>query len=254
MESGFGTATLRVLHSDRVVPGTVFVPMHWTTQFSSAGRIGAVIKPDTDPVSGQPALKGTFARISAVAPKWFGFAVLRERSQAVPDGYWALATAPDGWRLELAGDTNPDDWPAYARALFGMEADQALLSFLDERSGHHRFAAFENDRLIGALFVGPEPVAASRNWAAGLLTADLSRPQDRLLTLAGRPAAGEVDEGSIICSCFSVGINRIAGAVSAGRAVTVDQVGDVLSAGSNCGSCRGEIQRIIDNARHRKTG
>jgi assimilatory nitrate reductase catalytic subunit len=254
VESGFGTATLRVLHSDRVAPGTVFVPMHWTAQFSSAGRIGAVIKPDTDPVSGQPALKGTFARISAATPKWFGFAVLRERPQDLPGSYWALATAPGGWRLELAGDDRPEDWPAYTRALFGMGAGQELLSFLDESSGYHRFAAFENDRLIGALFVGPEPVAASRNWAAGLLEADFSRPQDRLLTLAGRPGAGEVEEGSIICSCFSVGINRIAGAVAEGRASTVDEIGAVLSAGSNCGSCRGEIQRIIDNARHQKAG
>ncbi|WP_193187458.1 nitrate reductase [Nisaea sediminum] len=251
--SEFGSSVLRVLLTKAVSRGTLFAPMHWTGQVSSKGRIGAVIAPKTDPVSGQPAAKGAYVSVAPLATAWFGFAVLRSRPQVTED-YWALAAAEGGWRLELAGERPPEDWQTYTRALFGLGKEQALLSFLDARSGRHRFAAFDGGQLIGVLFVASEPVQASRNWAAGLLTAEFAKPQDRLVALAGRPGAGEIEEGAIVCSCFTVGLNRIAASVSAGTAVTVEEVGVCLSAGTNCGSCRGEIQRIIDHAHRQKAG
>ncbi|UUX49494.1 molybdopterin-dependent oxidoreductase [Nisaea acidiphila] len=253
IDSPFGSALLRVFRSDRVARGSLFAPMHWTGQLSSKGRIGAVIRPDTDPVSGQPAAKSAPVTVTPVRAAWYGFAVLRDRPAADAD-YWALAAAEGGWRLELAGERAPEDWQSYTRALFGMSGEQQILSFVDARSGQRRFAAFEGSRLIGALFVAPEPVPASRNWAAGLLTTVFERPQDRLHTLAGRPGAGEVEEGAIVCSCFGVGFNRIATAIGDGTAATVEEVGECLSAGTNCGSCRGEIQRIIDHAHRQKAG
>ena len=50
-------AILRALVTDRISPGTVFVPIHWTDQTASSARIGALLPAATDPHSGQPALK-----------------------------------------------------------------------------------------------------------------------------------------------------------------------------------------------------
>ena len=41
----YGEAVLRVMPSERVQRGSLFVPIHWSDQNSSAGRIGALVQP-----------------------------------------------------------------------------------------------------------------------------------------------------------------------------------------------------------------
>jgi assimilatory nitrate reductase catalytic subunit len=43
-------------------------------------------------------------------------------------------------------------------------------------------------------------------------------------------------------------------AVTTGACLTVDQVGAALRAGTNCGSCRSDLRRIIDESRLAKAG
>jgi assimilatory nitrate reductase catalytic subunit len=73
----------------------------------------------------------------------------------------------------------------------------------------------------------------------------------RLRLLSGRPGVNQVDPGSIVCAFFSVGLNHIAAAVEA-SAMTVEGNGAALRAGTNCGSCRIEIRRIINAAADEK--
>lgn len=68
---------------------------------------------------------------------------------------------------------------------------------------------------------------------------------ERLSILAGRPGADRPDPGALVCACFNIGVNQIRDAIRSGRAQSVDAVGDMLKAGTNCGSCRVEIGRMI---------
>lgn len=67
--SDYGEAVVRVLIADSVRRGDVFVPMHWTAQLSSAGRIGALAAAAVDPISGQPELKAATCAIRPYAAK-----------------------------------------------------------------------------------------------------------------------------------------------------------------------------------------
>jgi assimilatory nitrate reductase catalytic subunit len=62
--------------------------------------------------------------------------------------------------------------------------------------------------------------------------------------LAGRPAGSGPDEGAILCSCFSVGVNTIQQAI-AGGANSLAEIGARTCAGTNCGSCRPEITALL---------
>jgi assimilatory nitrate reductase catalytic subunit len=98
--------------------------------------------------------------------------------------------------------------------------------------------------LLGALYLAPEPVAVSRDWAVAQLLAPHPRPA-RFKIIAARPGIGGADKGATVCSCFSVGANEIASAVRRGCR-TVAEIGETLQAGTNCGSCRAEIKNIIE--------
>jgi assimilatory nitrate reductase catalytic subunit len=242
-----GRAVLRALITERQQPGSVFAPMHWTGRTSSGGRIGGVIAPARDAVSGQPALKSSTVMVRPFDAAWFGYAVLRERPAEIAAEYWVVARAEGGWRIELAGRSAPDDWSAFAQRLFGLDAADAgsLISLSDPVAGHARFACFAGSRLRAALFAGPSPVSVSRAWLADHLTHLPIADADRARLLAGRAGGNRPDPGPTICSCFNVGANQIASAISEGGCTSLEEIGAALGAGTNCGSCRSEIQRIL---------
>ena len=233
----------RVLISPCQQRGTVFVPMHWTRQFSANAVVNRLVAGNTDPHSGQPELKWSPVALKPVAVAWYGFAVSRAKPRCAGLDYWSLAPAESGYRLECAGLDKPSAFDELLAAIFPVRGE--MLAYHDRGSGEHRFALFDGDQLEAAMFFSRHPVGVSRNWLAAQL-AGATEGANRLRLLAGRGGHDGPDHGAIICSCFSVGINQIAALIGARRAATVKDVGALLKAGTNCGSCKPEIGRIIN--------
>jgi NifU-like protein len=59
-------------------------------------------------------------------------------------------------------------------------------------------------------------------------------------------------EGKIVCTCFGVTDKEIEKVVIENNLDSVEQVTNFCKAGGGCGSCRGEIQMIIDRIRGKK--
>ncbi len=244
----------RVAVSAAQRPGSVFVPMHWNDKFASHARVDALIAGNTDPVSGQPELKFTPVSAAPYPAAWHGFAISERQFSKEGAGYWALARTKGGFRIELAGLAPAGDWTAFAKQLLTLEDTPDLLAYHDEGSAQYRFAAFEAGRLTGALFVARGPVLVSRSWVCEQLGKADFQAGGRLRVLAGRAAAASEDRGAIVCSCFDVGIKQIADAVTKGGCRDAGEVGQTLRAGTNCGSCRPEIQKIIQSVHPSKAG
>ncbi|MBA1142974.1 nitrate reductase [Mesorhizobium neociceri] len=239
-----GDVLVRALVTARQRQGSLFAPMHWTDQFAARGRLDVLTAPLTDTISGQPALKHVAARIEKFSAKAFGFAVMQQLPVAIAASYWAVAKCRSGWRVELAFADDDIDWAAFAGSLFGTPPGADILAYHDRDAGQHRIAAFDADRLSGALFVAPGPVAVSRGWAAEQLEENHHGQRERFRIVAGRAGAERPDAGAIVCTCYGIGANQIATAAAAG-CTTIDAIGGALKAGTNCGSCRAEIRAII---------
>ncbi|MBB4000002.1 nitrate reductase [Aureimonas pseudogalii] len=246
--SEHGAAILRALVTPRVARGSLFAPMHWTEQFASKARVNALVPPRVDPVSGQPASKAAAVSLKRLDAAWHGFAVSSEEPDPCGADYWASARAPGGWRLELAGLSRPLDPNTFARTVLRLPAGAEILSYGDG-AGHRRLAAFAGPRFLGALWMSPEPVAVSRAYAVSCLGGAVAESATRFRVLAGRAGADRPDPGALVCSCFGVGTDDIRRAVAAPGCRSVAAVGEALKAGTNCGSCRSEIQGLIDEAR-----
>ncbi len=240
LESPHGRVVLRALVTTRQQPNSIFAPIHWTGETSADARIGRLVAPRRDPVSGQPASKSSRVALRPFGAALYGYAVsvgpMRPRFE-----YYAVATLAAGRALEFADRTVPADPRALAAALLGRDD---LCAAVDSTTGTARFAAFDDgDRLAGAVYLAREPVPVSRAF----VSAQLGTVCDRAAVLAGRPGPGQADPGPTICACFQVGANTIRAAVADG-ARTVAAIGATLSAGTNCGSCRAELARIIKDA------
>jgi assimilatory nitrate reductase catalytic subunit len=249
-KSAHGEVVLRALITDRQRQGSVFAPIHWTDQYASKARIDTLVDAMTDPVSGQPGSKRTAVAIRPFAAGWYGFAVCAGKPAPQAAAYWAVAPAEGGFRVELAGQETPGDWQAFARELFGLADGGEWIAYYDREAGIARLAAFEGDRLVGALFVAPQPVGLSRGFIAGALPENHAG-MARYRLLAGQGGADQPDPGAILCACFQVGVNQIVAAIRDGQG-TVEAIGMALKAGTNCGSCRSDIRRMLDEGRFEK--
>ena len=172
--------------------------------------------------------------------------MLRRRPTNIQAEYWAIAKCSGGWRVEFALAADAGDWTSFVTGLVG--GDTELAAYCDGQTRRQRFACYDGDTLAGTVFLAPEPVAVSRDWAIAQLAApDLARGK-RTSAIASRAGQGGIDRGATVCACFGVGANEIAAAVARG-CTTVSAVGEALQAGTNCGSCRAEIRNIIDAQR-----
>ncbi len=247
IDAGHARAVMRAVVTPQQRRGSVFAPMHWTDRFAAQARIDALVDPACDPVSGQPGLKNTPVCVAPFVSAWSGFAVSARRPLPKTD-YWALAPVDGGMRMELAASAKPDDWQAFAADLFGIDAEAADWVAYHDRAGFsHRVAAFAGDRLAGALFVGAGAASLSRSFLSDAL-ALAHTPEARFRLLAGRAGGAQEDPGALVCACYCVGANAISKSAMAG-ACSVEAIGEKLKAGTNCGSCRSEIRRLLDERR-----
>jgi assimilatory nitrate reductase catalytic subunit len=247
LASPYGRAILRALITPHQRQGSVFAPMHWTGVQASAARIDAVVPPVIDPHSGQPALKNCRVSARTFDAAWYGFAVTAQRPKFPNCEYWVLARADGGWRMELAAISLPQEPELFASQLFGKSSDTPVLTYRDRVSGQFRVAAFDGSKLIGALFMAPEPVAVSRQLVCDFLKADFLNPAARCRVVAGRTGSDQPEKGAIICACNNVGINEINNAIVTG-CISLDAIGAATNAGTNCGSCRAELSMIVSRA------
>ena len=236
---------VRALLTERQARGSIFVPMHWTDETAFPARVDTLVAPDVDPVSGQPALKQGRVSLARHAPAFHAFLVAAEKPTHLPFEYWAIARAENGFRLELAGDEPEDGFETWLSQSLGLDEDVEIVRYRDAAAGDCRILALRGSRLLAAFFASRSPVAVSRQWAVDQLLTDHADAVARSRLVAGRPGAGQADKGATVCACFSVGAKEIARAVGQGCR-SVDAIGQLLSAGTNCGSCRPEIRRIID--------
>jgi assimilatory nitrate reductase catalytic subunit len=233
--SAQGETIFRVAITQDQRAGDAYVPMHWTDQMASTARANRAVRGLPDPVSGQPGLKNSPVRIEAVVPDWRGFLVSRTRPVLAPSLLWMSARVPGGWLIELAG-TGAVDVAALLPQGDRIEAFDAAL-------GTRRIAVRGTDGCVeAALFITRSGKLPDRDWiAAQLGQGEAAAPE----LLAGRPMIAQPDRGPIVCVCFDVGETTIRNAIAHEKLTSVEAVGCALSAGTNCGSCRPEILKLL---------
>jgi assimilatory nitrate reductase catalytic subunit len=241
----WGSVLGRVRSSGELPPGMVFMPIHWSGPFARAARVGAAVNPVVDPLSGEPEFKHTPARLLPWAAVWHGFLLARQEVQRPDCDWFAMTRLAWGTRLELAGEQVPLPGRGWLEALLGEASrDCEWIEFEDRGAGSYRAALLAQGRLLAVLIADRNLPLPSRAWLAGLFQSDsLSMPERRAL-LRARPPEGGFDPGATICACFGVGENQILRAI-AGGCGSVDAIGRQLKAGSNCGSCRPELARLL---------
>ncbi|WP_375380443.1 molybdopterin-dependent oxidoreductase [uncultured Sphingomonas sp.] len=235
IETPSGESVYRATLVDSQRRGELFVPIHWTDRTASAGRTGLLPRPTADPISGQPGFKATPARASAHLTDWCGFLVTRDPLAGPPGCAWAVRVAVSAGELwELAGT-------GASEMLEAVLAGGERIETRDPARGSWRVATLVDGRLTSALFVARPGMLPARDWLIAQLAEPLAAPP----LLAGRAPGVQVDRGTIVCACFDVGLKTILTAIADHQLRDVAAIGSALGAGTNCGSCRPALARLL---------
>jgi ferredoxin-nitrate reductase len=123
----------------------------------------------------------------------------------------------------------PDD-PAYEEVVF-----------IDKSKRYYKKCLIHNDRLIGAILIGDK----SEFLEFKDLIANKIELSDKRLELLRSGKKGEPVIGKVVCSCGSVGEGNITGKIKEG-CTSLEKVCQATGAGMGCGSCRPEVQAILE--------
>lgn len=119
------------------------------------------------------------------------------------------------------------------------DGDDEVLS-LDSRNGTYRRLVLRDGRLRGATLLG------DLSEAGGLRAAlhGGAPVTDELVSGTASPPSGPCDPTDLVCSCNAVSADAIRHAVAAG-ADSVVSVARATRATTGCGSCRGDVERLL---------
>ena len=103
-----------------------------------------------------------------------------------------------------------------------------------------------DNRLDACVFIAPTFALPPRAWLAALFGKELTT-RERMSLLAGHPGQGQPDTdiGAIVCACFAVGYHTLVAAIRQNRLRSTEEIGALLKAGTNCGSCLPELKALL---------
>ncbi len=248
----WGSCVVRARTTTEQSRRQIFMPIHWTDQNASDARVGGIVNPVVDPLSGEPEFKHTPARIEAFHVGWYGFVLSRApvpMASMGPAVWWTSIRGEQFLRYEIAGREQIADWSLWARSQLGVTDDADWIEASDVAEQQYRAAHLVDDRIAACAFVSPRAEdLPAREWLSGLFIKDQIDDLDRVGLMVGQPAEAGADPGPQVCSCFGVGRNVICAAIREG-ANSAEALGAKLRCGTNCGSCIPELKILVSQTR-----
>ena len=179
-----------------------------------------------------------------VAPLWEQTAVLAERLTK-PGSTVAYEGSKVSTKLKVMG---------IDLAVMGSKeasgADDEVVSYVESRRGIYKKLIVREGKLAGAILLGDSSGVASlyQTFDRGL-----PLPENRaevLFALAegdGEVGFSDAPDSAQICNCNGVSKGEIISAISAGNK-SMETLCDATRAGTGCGSCKPQVQRILELA------
>ncbi|WP_417534398.1 molybdopterin-dependent oxidoreductase [Marinobacterium stanieri] len=237
LQNELGRYRGRIRITDQQRPGEVFIPMHWTRQFTQTGISGSLFAPEVDPFSGQPESKQGRATLKPLHMCWEARLLVREE-RSIEDHWWTRVPLNHCTSYRLADTEAVENWRDWCESHLGVPS-----LWLDDQA-HKRFraAGIHNNRLDWILLVEPSAELPDLAWLDSCFDVEIDLDTRRQLLDAKAP--GEQATGAVICSCFQVREPDIISAVIEG-ADSAQALGEQLKCGTNCGSCVPELKELV---------
>ncbi|MEL0630679.1 molybdopterin-dependent oxidoreductase [Psychromonas aquatilis] len=241
-----GSMLVRALLTKQQAPGQLFTPIHWNKQTAKSANVCNLANDDTDPLSGQPALKSSQVNIDKWEYQSEGMLLTREPLDLDLFDYWVKQKVEQGYLYRIADSRTSIELASTLHSLLNNKQGKTLqFSSTDETQQMiHRYAFVQDQQLNNAYITSEELTTQSLDWLQSVLDMPLDGSIEQ--TLISGVVQGKLAQGKIICACKQVGINTINEAITEQNCHSLDLIKDCTTAGTGCGSCLPEIATILE--------
>ncbi len=253
-----GVMRVRVIERSGLKKGRAWMPMHWGSQFMNSPGSNALACDATDPYSRQPELKHAAVEIERLdlpyplailrrcATQDEALALLqqaRSRVAAFPYATVGLYGRKTPLVVLRAACTEaiPGAELAELDRLFGLDAEEGAIVYLDAKRQVAKKAIAREGRLLGVRLAGE---ALAQGWLKQAMAED--ELDASLIRFALAPTAKppvSVTPRKIICKCADVSDEQIRQEVVAGADLPMLQ--EKLKCGTFCGGCLPDIKKLV---------
>ena len=166
--------------------------------------------------------------------------------------YWARAPIESGHAFTLVGweplpgGRGTEAWIAELLGA-GAKPTAELVIYADPARGTFRYASLVAGRLDACLLLARDTTSLPQQEVLAALLGTAIAPEMRTYVLAGQGAgtAASRSSGRTVCACFAVGLQTLHRTIATRRLTSIAEIGTVLRAGTNCGSCIPELKAIL---------
>ncbi|GAA4502146.1 molybdopterin-dependent oxidoreductase [Pseudaeromonas paramecii] len=239
LSSPRGEVLARLERDDALADNEAFMPMHWSDSFTAAGGVNRLVAPVTDPVSGQPQFKQTRVLATPFNARWHGVWVgVHEPEWSFVPRWWSRRPVDGGECRLLADDacSRQELWQVLARKgqwlRLPLKGDGWVAVLLKQ------------GRIHGLLLAGDSQWQLNTGLLAGLLKVPLSA--SALSATIEQALAGDT---RMVCSCFRVSEKQIREAIEQQGIHELAGLQASLKCGTNCGTCVGELEKLLISCR-----
>lgn len=121
------------------------------------------------------------------------------------------------------------------------------LEYTDESTGIFRCATLDEASIHTCLFIARDAShLPERQWLAELFSRSALDERHRRALLAGHAPGDGIDPGPVVCVCHGIGRNAILHAIKSLGVNNVEDLGQKLKAGTNCGGCVPELRDYLN--------
>jgi assimilatory nitrate reductase catalytic subunit len=258
-----------VIESKAQRKGELFAPIHWSKTWSSHVHLTSLFSDANDPISGQPELKHAAVNVHKTAVLAHGTITshieLATNSLNEICDYWVKIKLENGYQYRIAllqtsrdanaADPQGDSALSLEQWFSGISASCLPASELYTvvSNGHLMALKTDNDKFMMTVALTSEINRESTDMEANWQNMLLGKAQLSILDIRHilrNQADDEFTQGKLICSCFSVREKTIIKTISEG-CNSVNELGEKLKCGTNCGSCKSELAGLIAHQKPR---
>ena len=246
ISSSQGKLLLPVRSDPGLARGDVFIPIHWSRQFSKHATVSALISARVDPWSGQPESKLEAVQLQPAPMAEWCMAISQQPLQPDCFDYWHKVPIRSGFRYLLSRTSVTNTPTARGELLQQLAPGLDFTEYPAVENNDSRYLCLAGNTLVAAVFrCGARTSLPDAAWLNGLLGTE---PKAKHWLFTSSSPSDNNKTGAIVCTCWEVGELAIRAAIAAGARDHV-QLGRRLSCGTKCGSCIPELKRLLREAK-----
>lgn len=187
ISSCLGEVKVRVTLTESVKGNQLFVPIHWSDNTASTGKVSALISPNQDVKSGQPEFKYTPVNLKKWNFKSEAQLLSREPLNIKNFDYWAKQKVEQGYLYRIASRYSPFELMMTLSTLCQLESGKELTFKADQPTAEstYRYANVSSNRMRTAYVVSNRLQQHDLEWLQTLLLETVDEGLERSVISGG---------------------------------------------------------------------